>query len=311
MKTRRQIKTAAIDLNLLPPLLALLTERHITNAALRCDVSQPVMSRILDRLRIVMDDELLIRNGGSYSLTPRAVQLRSQLVDLLPQIDRLVSHDTFDPKRSHEHFRVISPEYGSIMILPTVMTQIRREAPQTRVEVAPWRDGAFEAVAAGDYDLAIAPLDGAKNLELATLLSDEFVCVVDANHPLSGGCDLDSYLAYSHVVLSVSNGQQPWIDRPLRVLGRARRVAYCTSSVSAAVLALVGTDLIFTASRRWWSKFAHPQLRAISAPPQFDAFIFGMAWHRRLDAHPAHSWFRQQILVAAAIAAKPGTSDIR
>ena len=88
------------------------------------------MSRILEKLRDVMNDELLIRKGGSYSLTPRAVALRLQLIDLLPQIDGLFRHDTFDPRRSREHFRVITPEYGSIMILPTLITLIRREAPQ-------------------------------------------------------------------------------------------------------------------------------------------------------------------------------------
>ena len=306
------LEAAAIDLNMLRPLLALLTERHISHAASRCGVSQPSMSRTLEKLRVVLNDELLIRNGSTWSLTPRAVELRLQLLDLLPQIDSLVHNDSFDPKSSRQHFRVISPEYGSVMILPPVVKKVRHEAPDTQITVAPWRDDAFEAIAAGDFDLAIAPLDGVKELEIAALLSDRFVCIVDSSHPLSGSCDLENYLAYPHVVISVSNGQQPWIDRPLRVLGRTRRVAYSTTSASAAVLAVIDTDLILTATWRWWIKFGHPQLRAVDAPRQLDAFTFGMAWHRRLDVHPAHVWFRRQVSTAAdTIEISPSKSEDR
>lgn len=40
-----------VDLNLLLALHALLEERHITRAATRCFLSQPAMSRALERLR--------------------------------------------------------------------------------------------------------------------------------------------------------------------------------------------------------------------------------------------------------------------
>src|SRR5438128_1268110 len=45
-----------VDLNLLPPLAALLEERHVTRAAERSGLSQPAMSRAFARLRQVLDD---------------------------------------------------------------------------------------------------------------------------------------------------------------------------------------------------------------------------------------------------------------
>ena len=45
------------DLNLLPSLAALLDERQISRAAIRVGVSQPAMSRILQRLRDVIGDD--------------------------------------------------------------------------------------------------------------------------------------------------------------------------------------------------------------------------------------------------------------
>ena len=46
-----------VDLNLLPPLAALLEERHVTRAAQRSGLSQPAMSRALARLRQVLDEK--------------------------------------------------------------------------------------------------------------------------------------------------------------------------------------------------------------------------------------------------------------
>ncbi len=54
-----------IDLNLLPPLLALLQEKSVTRAASRVGLSQPAMSHTLARLRALLGDEIrLITNEG-------------------------------------------------------------------------------------------------------------------------------------------------------------------------------------------------------------------------------------------------------
>ena len=46
----------SVDLNLLPPLAALLEEQHVTRAAERSGLSQPAMSRALGRLRLLLAD---------------------------------------------------------------------------------------------------------------------------------------------------------------------------------------------------------------------------------------------------------------
>ena len=60
-----------VDLNLLHALYALLEERHVSHAAKRSFLSQPAMSRALDRLRETFGDPLLVRTGRVYERTPR------------------------------------------------------------------------------------------------------------------------------------------------------------------------------------------------------------------------------------------------
>ena len=54
----QQINLAAVDLNLLVALRALLKERNVTRAAKLVGITQPAMSHALARLRDLFDDQL-------------------------------------------------------------------------------------------------------------------------------------------------------------------------------------------------------------------------------------------------------------
>ena len=92
------------DLNLLLPLKVLLEEGNVTRAGQRLELSQPAMSAALARLRRRFDDELLVRAGRDYELTPFAR-------DLLPEVQHAVRlmgpalhlEDEFDPATSRAH----------------------------------------------------------------------------------------------------------------------------------------------------------------------------------------------------------------
>src|SRR5262245_27214125 len=76
------------ELNLLPALVVLLEERSISRAATRHHLSQPAMSRVLQRLRAMFRDELLVRTAKGFELTERARALQEELPGLLQGIDR-------------------------------------------------------------------------------------------------------------------------------------------------------------------------------------------------------------------------------
>jgi DNA-binding transcriptional LysR family regulator len=79
MYSMRDVHLRDVDLNGLHTLYALLEERHVTRAAKRCFLSQPAMSRSLERLRETFRDELLIRTGRIYERTVRGEGLLREL----------------------------------------------------------------------------------------------------------------------------------------------------------------------------------------------------------------------------------------
>jgi DNA-binding transcriptional LysR family regulator len=64
-------KLRQIDLNLLIAFAVIAEERSITRASSRLGLSQPAVSRALQRARVALQDELLVRSSSGFELTLR------------------------------------------------------------------------------------------------------------------------------------------------------------------------------------------------------------------------------------------------
>ena len=106
-----QTHITGVDLNLLPALAALLEERHVSRAASRVGLSQPAMSRALQRLRRIFDDTLLVSSRDGYALTPRAERIRGRVAAVLPELDALFGSEHFDPTTARESYRLALSDY--------------------------------------------------------------------------------------------------------------------------------------------------------------------------------------------------------
>ena len=80
---RYRVSMSTPDLNLLVTLDVLLSEGNVTRAAKRLHLSPSAMSRALARLRETTGDQLLVRAGRGLVPTPRAVELRAQVSQLV------------------------------------------------------------------------------------------------------------------------------------------------------------------------------------------------------------------------------------
>ena len=116
----REVHLRNLDLNLLQPLYELLKERHVTRAAERIFLSQPAMSRALERLREMFGDPLLVRSGRGYERTARGERVLQELESLMPRLEAMVRGETFDPAQSQGRFRVALTDNACAILLPTM-----------------------------------------------------------------------------------------------------------------------------------------------------------------------------------------------
>jgi DNA-binding transcriptional LysR family regulator len=297
----RTVHIRNLDLNLLQPLHALLEERHITRAAKLCYLSQPAMSRALERLRVMFGDPLLIRSGRTYERTVRGERLLQEVQSLIPRLEAMVQGERFDPARSRERFRLAMTDHASLIILPPLMNRIRALAPTVRVEASAWNDRRYEEVAAGRLDMALSAEAAPAFLETEVLFNVDFVCLAgSAQRVRSRRLTLDQYLQLPHVLIDTWDGQQTMVDRPLAQLGVKRPVVLRMPFFVPAVFAIAHTDLVLTVPRELAAiTAAVAGVRMIEAPREIEAFPYFMTWHSRVASEAAHVWFRQLLRAAA------------
>src|SRR5713101_6347775 len=101
MMSMRLEKLRQADLNLLVTFAAIAEEKSITAAASRLFLSQPAVSRALQRARAMFRDDLLVRSPHGFELTLRGRKILEELEGLLPRMENLVTPSLFDPVREN------------------------------------------------------------------------------------------------------------------------------------------------------------------------------------------------------------------
>src|SRR6266566_3091221 len=293
----------SVDLNLLPPLAALLEEQHVTRAAERSGLSQPAMSRALARLRSLLDDQLLVRDVSGYVLTPRAERIQRQLAALMPQLETLFAAEVFDPATAEEHYRLAATDYSLLLFLHQVAREVNTLSPNSVLRIESPRGAVFDDVLHGRLDLSfyVAAPPAAFSREL--LFEDICVCVMSADNPLAKRkrLTLDEYVRCSHLVIDIIDGEQPLIANRLKELGVARRAALTLPLSVGAPAALPDTSLVATLNKRLVDRYSDdPAIAIVAAPVELEPFQYFMVWHPRLNHDPAQQWLRDTIRSVAA-----------
>src|SRR6201984_2700056 len=91
MVLMRLEKLRQVDLNLLITFAAIAEEKSVTTAASRLLLSQPAVSRALQRARSMFQDDLLVRSPNGFELTLRGRKILEELYSLLPRMEQLVT----------------------------------------------------------------------------------------------------------------------------------------------------------------------------------------------------------------------------
>lgn len=290
------------DLNLLPALLVLLEERSISKAAQRHNLSQPAMSRVLQRLRLTFKDELLIRSAHGYELTTRGKALLEELRGTLPGLERLLRGATFDPAAAEAQFRIRCPDISTLRMAPPLAARMARVAPGVSLIFEAWGPEAFADLARGKTDLGIWSSVAPSIFLQQTLLEDRIVCVVGEANPLAKGkLTRKAYAEARHVRVAAQDEPETVFERRIEAHGIHRQIGLSVPYFGAAVVAVASTDMIatvpFSAVRLYQN-----HVKVVAMPPPFTAepLQIVMLWHPRLDADPAHRWLRDTIVEMVA-----------
>jgi DNA-binding transcriptional LysR family regulator len=283
------------DLNLLIVFAVFAEERNVSRAAERLLLSQPAVSRALQRLRDMFHDNLFVRTAEGYELTPQGQRLLQELEVMLPKIDRLLSGSSFDPTVEQAAFRLAVTDHGAAVLIPVLCRQVLPTARRVKFDFVPWHRGSYEEVTHGSVDLAFASsaVEPPSVLQSQTIYEEQFVCVADAKRRLPESLTLGQYLKLEHISIAILGGIQVSPDKPLAAMGYKRQVAIHVPYFEAAIRSVQRTNLVATIPSKFLAGIArNPAIKIVKPPPEIVKFRYVMTWHPRLNTDAAHTWLR-------------------
>jgi DNA-binding transcriptional LysR family regulator len=295
------------DLNLLVTLDVLLAEGSVARAAQKLRLSPSAMSRALARLREATGDPLLVRAGRGLAPTPRALELRGRVGQIVMDAEAaLRPTEMLDLKRLARTFTLRTRDGFVENFGPALLARIGKQAPGLRLrfvpktdkDSAPLRDGAI------DLDTGVISKATGPEVRAQALFRDRFIGVVRNGHPLGKGrMTAARYAAGRHILVSRQGHDTGPIDEALAPLGLTRAIVASVGDFSDALALARGSDLIASVPERHTGNL-RTGLHSFALPVALPEFTVSLLWHPRLDADPAHRWLRGCVRDVCAAARK-------
>jgi DNA-binding transcriptional LysR family regulator len=294
---------ATPDFNLLVTLNVLLAEGSVTRAAKRLQLSPSAMSRALTRLRATTGDPLLVRAGRGLVPTPRALELRERVGQLVQDGEAVLRPlDRLNLKELVRTFTLRTGEGFVENFGPDLIARVGREAPGVRLrfvlkpdkDSGPLRDGIV------DLETGVVGKAAGPELRVQALFRDRFVGVVRMGHPLGKGKITPArYAAGKHISASRRGLDKGPIDEALKPLGLEREIVAIVGGFSTALALARASDLIANVPERH-TGILRDGLHSFPLPVSTPEVMISLIWHPRLDADPAHRWLRGCVRDACA-----------
>jgi DNA-binding transcriptional LysR family regulator len=283
------------DLNLLITLHAVLSEGSVARAARLLRLSPSAVSRGLGRLREATGDPLLVRAGRGLVPTPRALELRERVGQLVNDAEAVLRPAAKpELQRVSRTFTVRSSDGFVENFGPELIARVGEEAPGVRLrfvqkvtkDTASLRDGTV------DLETGVVAESTGPEIRVLSLFRDRFVGVVRKKHPLGrGAMTVSRYFGGAHISVSRSGTQQGPIEEAFEQSGQTRDIVTIVGGFGTALALARATDLIATVPERHTGNL-RAGMHTFDLPVPTPEITVSMLWHPRLHADPVHRWLR-------------------
>jgi DNA-binding transcriptional LysR family regulator len=298
---------SAIDLNLLAVLHAVLEERSATRAAKRLHVTQSAVSNALARLRAVVGDPLVVRNGRGIVPTPRAQQLAPAIAEAMAKLETALDRGrAFVPEESARTFTFAASDNNQIHDVPLIAALFARRLPRAalRIVSADYLI-ASDGLATGEVDATFMPSHGVpEGMRSQHVFDEAGVFLVRKDHPrVRGPITPKLFGELAHIDIEVALGRRgtggKLAVQELKRAGLARNVAMVVPYFVTAALIASRTDLVAGVPRRAGEVFCRMlPLRIAKTTFPVPSLPMSLMWHERTDADPGARYFRSVVVDA-------------
>jgi DNA-binding transcriptional LysR family regulator len=305
-----------MDLNLLAALDALLNTGSVNDAAKRMHLSAPAMSHTLARIRVALDDPILVRAGRKLVPTPRANAMRESVRRLVAEAkDLMQPGNAVSLGQIDREFTLRAPEGMGIVYGTTLLEAMRESMPLIRLRFVPESESDASALRDGRIDLDVGVLtDRGPEIQTSLLYEQHIVGVVKAGHPLLGSrMTPKRFASQLHVAITQRGRVRELIDVLLEEAGVTRRAVLTVPSAYGALLAAARSTMVACVPEPLARTVAQAlELEIFKLPVAVPSEKVMQAWHPRDEVDPAHRRLRECVAsVSKQVAFGPLTRRVQ
>jgi DNA-binding transcriptional LysR family regulator len=298
----------SLDLNLIRVFDALMRERSVTRAGDRIGLSQPAVSAALNRLRLVFNDSLFVRQGNEMLPTPRAAELGERARLALAEIEGMVSAVRgLELDELGRTFTLMGADFFSTLLMPHLAPKIHAQAPLVKLRLLDSARGDVARLLQGNtVDLALErPLDMPDWISKQLLFRSPFVIIASDRNAALDGVPEGAVMPFAvfsslpHAIRSIDGTLSGAVDDALASHGLARNVSLALPHFHAVALAVAQSTHIAAVPVQFANAVGkNLGLRCFAPPIDVPVPDVQLYWHSRNDEDLAHRWMRNQILEA-------------
>lgn len=304
-----------LDIKLLVAFVTIMEEGSVSRAAERLNLTQPALSKSLQRLRELFNDSLFTRQAYGLSPTSRASELHLQVKPILKSLTELMEPASLDIHHLDRRFRLAVSDCELESFIEPLLDYLHDEAPNIRMSISTWSENSFEGLLSGTIDIGISPLATTPGHIRTKLVGHTEGCiVVSPKHPLFGNDSLSlkelvSHKFATHHIKQNNNDYYFYntLDK-LQQQGYNLDPALETESLMVAMKA-VQRGMAFLVSRSIGELFQtvmsdkdcpikiFPLPKEVSEiAPYEERHPIQICWHERNNNDLAHRWFREKVI---------------
>lgn len=305
MKNMQDIYARDLDLNLLRVFSVVAEEASVTRAAARLYVTQPAVSAAMRRLTSFVGADLFVRQGRGLVLTTRGAELFAKVRAHLAPLAGATSAAPFDPRASTATVRVGLGDTTEAMILPALVTLLRKEASGIRVVGVPVQFRSVEEnLLANRVDMAISVADALPRSILRQRLRTSadarraFACVWDPRHAkLPRRPTEKDYFACEHVIVSYAGDVRGIVEDTRRKARKARNVRVSVPALGWVPDIVDGSSLVATVPTLFAEHIVKTRAHLRMAPVPFPlgGAALELLWTKVTDDDAALRFVREAI----------------
>jgi DNA-binding transcriptional LysR family regulator len=289
------------DLNLLVYLRLLIKHGNATKVAEELNVSQPGVSAALRRLRLLLNDPVMVRSGGRLSPTAKALAIDSQMSQALDSWERIVSGElNFEASKTNRTYSVLASDYIQYVLVPDLAQRLADEAPKASLRVIPPNPyRRLQLIIDQEVDFAIGYYHEApEELRVRRLYTEKMVCLTRKNHPSGNQFDLAALANNLHIeITSVAQGSYSLeLSDTFLKNDIQRRKPITVPSYLAATQVVLKTDYVTIFPESIARSFAEIlPLEIHNSPIELPLLDISILYHNSMQADPANKWFRDLV----------------